>query len=136
MKNKSERIIILRIMAIYSAIMLGLLAILWFVTSEKSSTPHAEETANTPVEKEYIYLNADTSNTESNDSSLENSLDEIYTVKEYLEKIGIFDSEGRLLQILEVYIKTLPEADKRLLREGFEVSGKKQLNSIIEDYTE
>ena len=136
MKKASERIIILRVMAVYAVAMLGLLltALLLRIPS-KESTP--EKVIQTVVEKEYVYLtqeDADTQYNEGTDTST--SQDETYTVKEYFGRIGIFKSDGALMRVLEVYVKTLPEADKRLLGEGFEIVGKKQLNSIIEDYTE
>ena len=123
-------------MAVYAVAMLGLLltALLLRIPS-KESTP--EKVIQTVVEKEYVYLtqeDADTQYNEGTDTST--SQDETYTVREYFGRIGIFKSDGALMQVLEVYVKTLPEADKRLLGEGFEIVGKKQLNSIIEDYTE
>ena len=123
-------------MAVYAVAMLGLLltALLLRIPSKESAP---EKVIQTVVEKEYVYLtqeDADTQYNEGTDTST--SQDETYTVKEYFGRIGIFKSDGALMQVLEVYVKTLPEADKRLLGEGFEIVGKKQLNSIIEDYTE
>ena len=136
MKKASERIIILRVMAVYAVAMLGLLltALLLRIPSKE---PTPQKIIQTVVEKEYVYLtqeDADTQYNEGTDTST--SQDETYTVKEYFGRIGIFKSDGALMRVLEVYVKTLPEADKRLLGEGFEIVGKKQLNSIIEDYTE
>lgn len=136
MKKASERIIILRVMAVYAVAMLGLLltALLHRIPSKE---PTPQKIIQTVVEKEYVYLtqeDADTQYNEGTDTST--SQDETYTVKEYFGRIGIFKSDGALIRVLEVYVKTLPEADKRLLGEGFEIVGKKQLNSIIEDYTE
>ena len=136
MKKASERIIILRVMAVYAVAMLGLLltALLLRIPSKE---PTPQKIIQTVVEKEYVYLtqeDADTQYNEGTDTSP--SQDETYTVREYFGRIGIFKSDGALMRVLEVYVKTLPEADKRLLGEGFEIVGKKQLNSIIEDYTE
>ena len=60
---------------------------------------------------------------------------EKYLVKEHMKMIGIFLPDGKLHKVLEVYVETLPEADRRLLEEGFEIIGKTKLNSISEDYT-
>lgn len=136
MKKASERIIILRVMAVYAVAMLGLLltALLLRIPS-KESTP--EKVIQTVVEKEYVYLTQEDTDTQYNEGTdTSPSQDETYTVREYFGRIGIFKSDGALMRVLEVYVKTLPEADKRLLGEGFEIVGKKQLNSIIEDYTE
>ena len=82
---------------------------------------------------EYIYVAPDPRRPQS--SVTDAGSEEIYTIREHNGKIGIFYSNGTLKEVLEVYIKSLPEADRHLLREGFEVIGEKQLNGIIEDYT-
>ena len=123
-------------MAVYAVAMLGLLltALLLRIPS-KESTP--QKIIQTVVEKEYVYLTQEDTDTQYNEGTdTSPSQDETYTVREYFGRIGIFKSDGALMRVLEVYVKTLPEADKRLLGEGFEIVGKKQLNSIIEDYTE
>ena len=58
-----------------------------------------------------------------------------YLVKEYQGQIGIFSSDGTLLEILDTYVKTLPEADRTLLGEGIWVKTREELNSLIEDYS-
>ena len=58
-----------------------------------------------------------------------------YTVKSYEGKIGIFSENGTLLQVIDVYIKTLPKADRSLLEKGILVRDEAELRSIIEDYT-
>ena len=59
-----------------------------------------------------------------------------WTVKEYSGKIGIFNSNGELVEIIDTYIKSLPSKDQALLREGFEVNSEKELYSVIEAYSE
>ena len=51
-----------------------------------------------------------------------------------MDKIGVFSEDGSLVMVIDVYVKTLPEADKRLLGEGFEVVGRSALNAVVEDY--
>ena len=60
---------------------------------------------------------------------------EIYTVKEYCGKIGIFvQGKDAPSAVLDVYVFTLPEADRKMLNEGFDVS-EAEIYSVIEDYT-
>ena len=59
-----------------------------------------------------------------------------WVVKEHEGKIGIFEKDGTLFQVIPTYVKTLPEADQRLLGEGFEIETKAQLNAIWEDYSD
>ncbi len=85
-----------------------------------------------PKDTEYIYIYV-TDNAES-DSADETEVSG-WIVKEYSEKIGIFTQDGTLVQVLDTYVKTLPETDRRLLGEGIYIETRAQLNAIIEDYT-
>ena len=59
-----------------------------------------------------------------------------FFIKEKDGRIGIFDSNGTLLKIIDTYIKTLPETERSAIEEGFTVSSEKELYSIIEAYTD
>ena len=131
--NTKIRIKYLRLMAIYGIIMLCIIIFLTFTNNKKTTSEYiSQDSESIQTQIEYVYVKPDISTAESESESTE----EVYTVKEYMGKIGIFSSDGVLIEVLDVYVKTLPEADKRLLGEGFNVTGKKQLNSIIEDYSE
>ena len=133
-RAKGLNIKVLRFMTAYAIISLAILIMTINnfrqknITNEKQSPIIGSEPTT-----EYIYVAPDTRN--SAPSASEEVIEEIYTIREHNEKIGIFYSNGTLKEVLEVYIKSLPEADRHLLREGFEVIGEKQLNGIIEDYT-
>lgn len=59
-----------------------------------------------------------------------------YTLLEYDGKIGVYDSESlELVEILNVYVITLPDADKAMLKDGISANSVKELVSLIEDYT-
>ena len=49
--------------------------------------------------------------------------------------IGLFDTEGRLVDLIDTYVKALPEADQRLLGEGFAIQSKLEWMAIVEDYS-
>ena len=87
---------------------------------------------NTEKETEYVYIYVK-SDTESETNTNSNT---VWIVKEYNERIGIYDSNGILLDVIETYVKTLPTTEQQLLKEGFEVSSEKELYSVIEDYTD
>lgn len=136
MDNQSKiRIKYLRFMSLYA--LLILFALLFFLTTNKKTPLGTEEQSDTAeisdTAWEYVYVTPDAK--PSPESSAE-SEEIVYTVKSYMDKIGIFTADGKLVEVLEVYVKTLPEADIRLLEEGFVVVGRAELNSIIEDYTE
>ena len=123
MKNKKYTVII----AALSICFLFLISVIFFSLSialkQKKQQPIINSTD--PV---YVYVEEDTEITESIKAS--------WTVREYNNKIGVFNENGVLLEVIETYIKTLPKAEQELLREGFEVSTKEELYSIIEDYTD
>lgn len=131
MKSSNVKInVILKITAIYAVLMLAILVIslLFAFNSRKTSEVINEEIF---IQTEYVYVVKDEpkeTDTEADDT------EKVYIVREHMGRIGIFDEDGTLIKDLEVYVKTLPEADKRMLKEGFEVMGDKQLNAIIEDY--
>lgn len=57
-----------------------------------------------------------------------------YLVREHEGIIGVFTAEGEPLYTVEVYVKTLPEADRRLLADGIFAQNKAELLEIIGDY--
>lgn len=59
----------------------------------------------------------------------------VYILKEYNGNIGIFDSSGVLIDLINVSTKSLPEADRNMLRTGIYAFSRNELISLIEDYT-
>ncbi len=58
-----------------------------------------------------------------------------YTVKEYNDKIAIFKENcDDPVKSLDVYVFTLPESDRKMLKNGFEII-EDEIESVIEDYT-
>lgn len=61
---------------------------------------------------------------------------EQYIIGVYEEKIAVFAQGDSIpIDVYNVYVNTLPEADRTALRNGIEVSGKARLRELIEDYT-
>ena len=142
MKNKEKKdTAILAFAAIYSIIMIFMLAGTVFILSHKKL--RSTEITKYVVETEYVYLtqpitseeSATQETTEAESGPLTETEFEMLWAKEYSDKIGIFNSAGEAVYIIDVYTKTLPEADRRLLEEGFEITSAKQLASIIQDYS-
>jgi hypothetical protein len=93
----------------------------------------ADEPPQTETEEIYVYLPQE--ERESETETPPESESERYVVKEYHGQIGIFSSDGTLLEILDTYVKTLPDADRALLGEGIWVETREALNALIEDYS-
>lgn len=109
------------------SVLICLFCYLLSVLNKISTIPPAKET-------EYVYISDDSEqiSTEEPKPITESG----WIVKEHMGKIGIFQKDGTLLQVLDTYVKTLPEADQTLLGEGFEIFTQSELNAIIEDYSD
>ena len=64
----------------------------------------------------------------------DNWAQEEYLIKLYNGKIGVFTKDDILLEVIDVYTKTLPKRDQDLLEKGFNINSN-DLNKLIEDYT-
>lgn len=93
------------------------------------------------IETEYVYISEETTTNTEENTSEENSAEvmatsfETLVAKEYLEKIGIFNSDGEVIYCIDTYVKSLPEADRHLLKEGIDITDEKQFYNIIQDYS-
>lgn len=132
--SSADRLRLLRIMSVYALVTFLVTVAITLLIHRTPEVPTHTEIVEGAVQTEYVYVRPDVPPDTSRDTAVQNT-QEVYMVREYMGKIGIFLSDGTLSEVLEVYTKTLPEADRRLLREGIVVNGKKQLNALIEDYT-
>ena len=56
-----------------------------------------------------------------------------YVIKEFEGKIGVYKN-GDFQYLINVYVFTLPENDKKLLSQGITVSSEQELNDILSSY--
>ncbi len=68
-------------------------------------------------------------------STDEASRSDAWIVRAHDERIGVFALDGKLECVLDVYLITLPQADRELLQKGIYISGKDRLTALVEDYT-
>lgn len=123
---------LLTLIGTYSTVLL-LAAIIGVTVLSNRLTKPPQVITETVVETDYVYVYMGTSpTTEQTDATEE---ERVWIIREYEERIGVFSEGGELVKVIDVYTKTLPEADRRLLREGIRVTSEKQLYSIIEDYS-
>jgi len=130
---------VLAFTSLCSVIMIFILVFSVFILSNtrKKST----EVTKYVVETEYVYITAETSVQTESETLEEDTIAavesafETLVAKEYMDKIGIFDLDGELLYSIDVYAKSLPEADRLLLKEGITITEKKQLYDILQDYS-
>ncbi len=123
---------LLRISCLYSLLFLVLLTLIVKIVKNQNK-PCANTLITETVKTEYIYVETD--NSSADDQIYYEDEEQVYIVRAHMGRIGIFLPDGTLKEIIEVYVNTLPIADRRLLEEGFEVVGKQRLYSIIEDYS-
>ena len=123
---------LLTLIGTYSTVLL-LAAIIGVTVLSNRLTKPPQVITETVVETDYVYVYMGTSPTTEQTDATEEAHG--WIVREYEERIGVFSENGELVRVIDVYTKTLPEADRRLLREGIRVTSEKQLYSIIEDYS-
>ena len=58
-----------------------------------------------------------------------------YCVKEFEGVIGVYDLSDRLMYTVDVYIKTLPERDREMLKKGICAESYEEVLEILGDYT-
>ena len=125
--NKESKYISV-IAAFFTLAFIGCLICIGVIYSKKANTNITQK----EYENRYVYVEVTSQAPDLNDVQANT---QIYIVKEYFGQIGIFDEDGRLLETIEIYTKTLPKADRILLREGIKLSSKEALDTLIEDYS-
>jgi hypothetical protein len=123
---------LIALMGTYSAILLIVCILGISILSKKQEAPKPEVIVETAIKTEEVYFYIDADKKAESDA---NEGEILYIAKEYENKIGIFDTSGRLLRSIDIYTKTLPKADRALLREGIELRSEAELISLIEDYS-
>ena len=138
MKNERKSIIIL---CIYVTIMLVVCALTVQVLKKSmpnNDIPTEDSDTKAPAVTEIVYIpiiSEDFSETTTEAESSTETQKTEYLIKSHEGKIGIFNESGTLVRMIDVYIKTLPKADQRLLEKGFSVTDEAELRAILQDYT-
>ena len=105
------------------------------LTARKNETILKDEQSSDQLQLQseyiYVYVTPESTKNETFDTDTASG----WIIREHEGQIGIFTSDNVLINTLNVYIKTLPIADRDLLREGIEVTTRKELLEIIEDYS-
>ena len=138
MQNERRSLIIVFFYVIIMLLMCLFTVKLIQKSSDKNKTPDVvDTTSNNTANTVYIpvYIGSEPSESETNISSETTNQETSYIVKSYKGKIGVFGGNGDLIQIIDVYIKTLPIADREMLEEGINIKNVDELRDIIEDYT-
>ena len=100
--------------------------------NSKNSTDNAVSTA---TQSNFISKDVYAAENKSNEPLSTDEISSKYMVKEYKGKIAVFeDGQNKPFRITDIAIKDLPKADKEFLEKGISVSGKEELNQILEDY--
>lgn len=132
MRNENKALLVV---TVYIIVMLVISTVA--VTLIRKNTNHSFESiseteSESDIETQIVYIPVYSEREEEN---IEPEKENYFTVKSYEGKIGIFEADGRLYDIIDVYVKTLPEADKREIQKGFIIESEEELRKIREDYT-
>jgi len=124
---------LLKLALTYSAALL-LASIIGITVLVYKQAPKEKILTETSIQTEYIYVwvGGETNTETTTETATEKYLK---FAKEYEGKIGIFSEDGKLEKTIDVYVKTLPETDRRLLKEGIILFSEDELRSLIEDYS-
>ena len=123
---------LIALMGTYSAILLIVCILGISILVKKKNEPEPEIIVETVLKTDQVYVLLDVEE-ETKEASAPPAV--LFIAREYEEKIGIFDTDGRLIQTIDIYTKTLPKTDRALLREGIELRSEDELISLIEDYS-
>lgn len=121
------------ILGTYSVILLACTIIAIAAVNERAGAQREQTVIETVVQTEHIYVFLGPEETEAAESTASEEM--VLIVREYRERIGIFNEGDELIDIIDVYTRTLPEADRLMLKEGIVIKSKNELNSLIEDYS-
>lgn len=132
MKKKTQRSI-WRFSILYAFLLIAIFSATTAILLRALRNSNTDSAPVTKIEEIYVYLPQEESKIENEIST--DTEPRGYLVQEYHGQIGIFSSDGTLLEILDTYVKTLPEADRALLGEGIWIETREALNALIEDYS-
>ena len=138
MKSEKKSIIILCIYVIIMLLVCAFTVQILKRTTPNNDIPKEDTDTKAPPVTEIIYIpiiSEVSSDTATETESATETQKTEYLVKSHEGKIGIFTDKGTLVRVIDVNIKTLPKADRRLLEKGFSVTNEDELRSIIQDYT-
>lgn len=68
------------------------------------------------------------------ETQVEPSMDTRYIIRSHNGIIGVFDPNGMLFATLNVYVMTLPEADRRALEEGIPASDMREVQALLDKF--
>lgn len=57
-----------------------------------------------------------------------------YVLKEHEGRVAVFDTNENLIEETSIYINSLPELDKALLKSGIDLDSETELKKALEDY--
>ena len=118
----------------------------WF-PSETSPKPSVGTAADVATDSESITeidaaSDTETDGTEESETiagaESENSADSLptptaaYVITVHEGVIGVFDTDGALVRVVNVYVETLPQADRAALAEGIEAADEQEMREIVD----
>ncbi len=113
------------------ALIISLMVIIFVIVSALNRGDSADKTVNSES-KTNVVRNQEP---EANENTQKLPGHDSYSVKEYKGCIAVFKrGSEKPLRTTEVSVKTLPEADQKILKNGIFAENNEQLNEILEDY--
>lgn len=113
------------------ALIISLMVIIFVIVSAPNRGDSADKTVNSESKINAVH----NQETERAANTRELPGHDSYSVKEYKGCIAVFKrGSEKPLRTTEISVKTLPEADQKILKNGIFAENNEQLNEILEDY--
>ena len=121
------------VLLLITAVCLAALLSLWYYGNRNSAVPQNTVSASSNNSSHFTAITP--SSQESSEINAMASKTDLFTLKEYNGRIGVFYSGETIpYQEIDVDISSLPAADQDALKEGIQVYGTDELNRKIEDF--
>ena len=114
------------------ALLISLMIIILVIVSAPNRSDSADKTINSEPKTNVVH---NIQEVEKATNKQEPPGGDSYSVKEYRGFIAVFKKGSeKPLRTTEISVKTLPEADQKILKNGIFAENSEQLNEILEDY--
>lgn len=114
-------------------LLISLMVIIFVIVLAPNRGDLSDKTVNSESKTNVVHNNIQEPEANENTQKLPGY--DSYSVKEYKGCIAVFKKGSeKPLRTTEISVKTLPEADQKILKNGIVAENNEQLNSILEDY--
>ncbi len=107
-----------------------------FLPAQKAVETLPIEQSDLPTPTNVIEVEPDTDIVEESSvwSNEGQSVDDYYHLARMGSMVALFDEEGAIIEVYEIYVHLLPPEDAQALNEGIKIESEQQLRQLLEDF--